>query len=47
VQNRKLSEADMTIAALINGLINFAIFAVPIPLMAWLDRPKTKRSSQR
>jgi hypothetical protein len=33
----------MTISALINGLINFAIFAIPIPLMAWLDRPKTNK----
>jgi hypothetical protein len=37
----------MTLAALINGLINFAIFAIPVPLMAWLDRAKTGRSSRR
>ena len=33
----------MTIAALMTGLVNFAIFAVPIPLMAWFDRPKARR----
>jgi hypothetical protein len=37
----------MTTAALINGLINFAIFAIPAPLLAWLDRPKSRRSSER
>jgi hypothetical protein len=37
----------MTIATLINGLINFAVFAIPIPLMAWLDLPKTRSSSKR
>ncbi len=36
----------MTTATLINGLINVAVFAIPIPLMAWLDRSKTKPSSK-
>jgi hypothetical protein len=30
----------MTLGMLISGLINFAVFAIPIPVMAWLDRPK-------
>lgn len=36
----------MTTAALINGLINFAIFAIPVPLIAWLDRARTTRPSR-
>lgn len=27
----------------LTGLINIAIFAVPVPLIAWLDRPKRRR----
>ncbi len=37
----------MTLATLINGLINFSIFALPIPVMAWLDRPKSKRKPHK
>ncbi len=33
----------MSLDNLITGLINLGIFAVPIPLMAWLDRPKAAR----
>jgi hypothetical protein len=33
----------MTLDNLITGFINLAIFAVPIPLMAWLDRPNAAR----
>jgi hypothetical protein len=36
----------MTLHAFINGLVNLGVFAVPIPLMAWLDRAKSSRSSR-
>lgn len=36
----------MTLHALINGLVNLAVFAVPVPLMAWLDRAKSSRSTR-
>ncbi len=29
----------MTDPALINGIINIVVFAIPVPLLAWLDRP--------
>ncbi|MEI6640920.1 MAG: hypothetical protein WCL10_02715 [Novosphingobium sp.] len=27
-------------AHLIGGMINIALFTLPVPLLAWLDRPK-------
>lgn len=27
-------------ASLLNGLLNIALFLWPVPLLAWLDRPK-------
>lgn len=36
----------MTLHNLINGLVNLVVFAAPIPLLAWLDRPKARRTEQ-
>jgi len=33
----------MSLAHLIGGLVNVALFVVPVPLIAWLDRPRETR----
>lgn len=32
----------MTFAHLVEGLVNIALFALPVPLLAWLDGPAAR-----